>query len=335
MWTMQSPMNREDSGGVRRVVAITGASGFVGRRLVQRHLAKGDSVRILTRAPASDIALPKGVTACRGDLTGERGDLEKFVAGADVLYHCAAELHDSDRMHFVNVFGTGNLAEAAANRIRHWVQLSSVAIYGRQPAGRVSESTPPDERNTYPTSLTKLAAEKVVREYAGKGGFSFSILRPCKIYGADMSDASLRSLAAYVRRGLFFFIGQPGVSANYVHVDNVIEALLLCATHDAARNRAFNLCDGFTMEEMVAAIADKLGCAMPRMRIPEWAARAIARLGGGLTGSFPLNEERIAGLTNRTQYATDAIKQLGYRSVASLERGIGDLLDAEKQVATP
>lgn len=238
-------------------------------------------------------------------------------------------------MDLVNVAGTRNLAEAAANRIRLWVQLSSVAIYGRLPPGRVTESTVPNDGCPYPTTLTKLEAEKVVTEQAAKGGFSFSILRPCKIYGADMPDDSLRSLAGYVGRGLFFFIGERGASANYVHVDNVVEALLLCATHEAARNRAFNLCDGFTMDEMVAAIADNLGCAVPRMRIPEWAARAIARLAGGLTGNFPLNEERIAGLTNRTQYATDAIKQLGYRPLVSLKRGIGDLLDAEKQVATP
>lgn len=316
----------------RRVIAITGASGFVGRRLVQRHLARGDSVRILSRKPASESAAQQGATVFCGDLNGDKEDLERFVTGADILYHCAAELRDAGRMHLVNVVGTKNLAEAAANRIRHWVQLSSVAIYGRQPAGPVTESTPPEERNTYPTSLTKLEAEKIVREYSGKGGFSFSILRPCKIYGADMPDASLRSMAGYVGRGLFFFIGQPGASANYVHVDNVVEALLLCATHEAARNQAFNLCDGFTMEELVAAIARSLGRPAPRMRIPEWMARALSRAAARFIDGFPLNEERIAGLTNRTIYATDAIRQhLGYRPVVSLEEGIVELMGAGRR----
>ena len=280
----------------------------------------------------SESATQQGATVFCGDLNGDRGDLERFVTGADILYHCAAELRDPGRMHLVNVVGTRNLAEAAANRIRHWVQLSSVAIYGRQPAGQVTESTPPEERNTYPTSLTKLEAEKIVREYSGKGGFSFSILRPCKIYGADMPDASLRSMARYIERGLFFFIGQRGASANYVHVDNVIEALLLCATHEAARNRAFNLCDGFTMEDMVAAIARSLGRPAPRMRIPEWMARSISRAAARFIDGFPLNEERIAGLTNRTIYATDAIRQhLGYCPVVSLEEGIVELIGAGRQ----
>jgi nucleoside-diphosphate-sugar epimerase len=142
-----------------------------------------------------------------------------------------------------------------------------------------------------------------------------------------MPDASLRNLAGYIGRGLFFFIGKKGASANYVHVDNVVEALLLCATHEAARNQAFNLCDGFTMEELVAAIARSLGCRVPRMRMPEQMVRTISRVAGRLMGGFPLSEERIAGLTNRTVYAADAIReQLGYRPPVSLEEGIAELL---------
>lgn len=325
-------MNLSATRPTRKVISITGATGFVGRRLVNRHLALGDRVRVLTRKEAAAHNPRQGLTAYRGDLNGDPGELRRFVSDADVLYHCAAELRDPGRMHLVNVVGTRNLAEAAANRIRHWVQLSSVAIYGRQPAGQVTESTPPEERNTYPTSLTKLEAEKIVRDYSGKGGFSFSILRPCKIYGADMPDASLRSMARYIERGLFFFIGQRGASANYVHVDNVIEALLLCATHEAARNRAFNLCDGFTMEDMVAAIARSLGRPAPRMRIPEWMARSISRVAARFIDGFPLNEERIAGLTSRAIYATDAIRQhLGYRPIVSLEEGIVELIGASRQ----
>ncbi len=164
--------------GIQRVIAITGATGFVGRRLVERHLALRDTVRVLSRGDAATIGLREGVTVCHGDLNGDQDALIAFAAGADILYHCAAELRDPDRMHLVNVVGTRNLAEAAANRICRWVQLSSVAIYGRQPAGPVTESALPDECNTYPTSLTKLEAEKIVREYSGKGGFSYSILRP-------------------------------------------------------------------------------------------------------------------------------------------------------------
>lgn len=315
-----------------RVVAITGATGFVGRRLVERHLVLGDKVRVLSRKAVSLSGFQESVNAYRGDLNGDPGVLREFVDGADVLYHCAAELRDTRKMNLVNVVGTRNLAEAASNRIRHWVQLSSVAVYGRLPPGRVTESTLPNDGSPYPTTQTKLEAEKIVREQAARGGFSFSILRPCKIYGADMPDDSLRNLAGYIERGFFFFIGERGASANYVHVDNVVEALMLCATHEAARNQIFNLSDGFTIEEMITAIAGCLGCPMPWMRIPEGMARGIAKLAGGLVSDFPLNEERISGLTSRVVYATDAItRQLGYRSVVSMEQGIENLLGSSRK----
>ena len=271
----------------------------------------------------------QGLTVHRGELNGDPDELRRFVSDADVLYHCAAELHDPGSMHLVNVGGTRSLAEAASGRIGRWVQLSSVAVYGRQPAGEVSESTLPDARNTFPTSLTKLESEKIVKGYAASGAFTCTILRPCKIYGKDMPDAALRNLAGYIRRGLFFFIGKPGAAANYVHVDNVVDALLLCATHEAALNRAFNMCDGFTMEELVAALAQHIGCPVPRVRVPEWLARAIAELGCRLSDRFPLNDERIAGLTNRTIYSTDAIRQhLGYRPKVSLQDGVAELVRA-------
>jgi nucleoside-diphosphate-sugar epimerase len=325
-------MDQRSCGRSRRVVAITGATGFVGRRLANRHLDLGDSVRILTRNDALQGVLPEGSIICRGNLNGDPVALKKFVADADILYHCAAELRDPGRMQLVNVAGTRNLAEAAAGRVRHWVQLSSVAVYGRQPAGMVCEATPANEANTYATSLTKLESERVVMGYAASGAFTCTILRPCKIYGKDMPDAALRNLAGYIRRGLFFFVGKPGAAANYVHVDNVVDALLLCATHEAAPNRAFNVCDGFTMEELVAVLAHNMGCPVPRARVSEWLARVIAELGCRLSARFPLNEVRIAGLTNRTIYSTDAIRQqLGYRTRVSLEDGVAELVRAMQQ----
>ena len=312
---------------IRKVISITGATGFVGRRLADRHLALGDYVRILTRREEASCDSRHNLEVHCGDLNGDPDTLKRFAAGAEVLYHCAAELRDADRMHLVNVAGTRNLAEAASGRIGRWVQLSSVAIYGRQPAGFVTETTPAEESRPYPTTSTKLAAERIVREHAEKGAFDFSILRPCKIYGAGMPDASLRNLAAYIERGLFVFIGRKGASANYVHVDNVVEALLLCATHDAARNQAFNLCDGFAMEDLVAAMARILGKRRPRMRIPEWVARAISAAARRIMNGFPLNEERIDGLNSRAIYVSDAIvQQLGYRPVVSLEEGIRELM---------
>src|SRR5437899_3581710 len=86
------------------VVGITGASGFIGSALVERHIAAGDVVRLLTRSPRA-VMSPRTV-AMRGDLATPDGNLGRFVDGLDVLYHCAGEVRDPIRMRAVNVDGT-------------------------------------------------------------------------------------------------------------------------------------------------------------------------------------------------------------------------------------
>lgn len=317
----------------QRTVAISGATGFVGFRLLKRHLAMGDKVRILTRQKASDCGVPDLVTVFQGDLRNGSGALLEFVTGVDVLYHCAAELHNASEMYATNVAGTRNLAEAAKHNIGHWVQLSSVAVYGWQPDGIIAENTSPNIGHPFLTTESKLAAEKEAKNCASEGGFTYTILRPCKIYGAGMPDDSIRNLARYINKGLFFFIGRCGAPAHYVHVENVVEALVLCGTCPAARNRAFNLCDEFTIEDLAIAIAHNLGRPQPRFRVPRGLAMWLARFVGGFLPNFPLTEDRVAGLAGRQIYASNAIQELlGYMPVVTLEAGITETIRRSRDV---
>ena len=310
-----------------RTVAITGATGFVGSHLLRRHLAVGDRVRIFTRQDISSSDFAGPVTVFRGDLCEQSDVLRDFLDGVDVLYHCAAELRDISRMFATNIIGTRNLAEAAENNIGHWVQLSSVAIYGRQPDGLVYEGTNPNLHDRFATTESKLEAEKLVVNSAHVGGFTYAILRPCKIYGAGMPDDSLRNVVKYIGKGFFFFIGKKGAPANYVHVENVVEALFLCGVHEAARNHAFNICDAFTVEELVFAIARALGRPPPKLRVPKKVAMMWVRLAGRFFHNFPLTEDRVVGLTSRAIYCTEAIRgRLGYSPVVPLEDGILDMV---------
>jgi nucleoside-diphosphate-sugar epimerase len=79
------------------LVAITGANGFIGRLLVARHLSLGDKVRVLSRQDSQGWS--EGVDVVVGDLTQEGVHLSKLVAGVDVLYHCAGELNDEEKMY--------------------------------------------------------------------------------------------------------------------------------------------------------------------------------------------------------------------------------------------
>ena len=90
------------------IVAITGGTGFIGKHLIARHVARGDKVRYLTRRKAAENV--RGAVAHTGNLGSSVDELRQFVHGADVLYHCAAELRNEAEMESTNVLGTASAA---------------------------------------------------------------------------------------------------------------------------------------------------------------------------------------------------------------------------------
>lgn len=306
-----------------RVIAITGGTGFVGRHLVARHVALGDEVRYLTRN-ADGMPLP-GAIRHVGNLADAEKGLQEFVRGADVLYHCAAELLDVSRMAATNEAGTRNLLRAAQAEVGRWVQLSSTGVYGLQRGGEVGEEAGLSPGNDYERS--KAAADALVLEAAQRQGLSCVLLRPSNVYGADMGNRSLFQLIRMIDKGLFFFIGPPGAVANYIHVENVVDALLLCGQAELPQNgRAYIVSDHCPLETFVGIIAARLGRPAPRWRLPLPLVRAAANVFGRLPG-FPLKPSRVAALTDRTVYRTDRIaRELGYCNRITLEQGVSELV---------
>ena len=311
-----------------KVVAITGGTGFIGRHLLARHVALGDRVRYLTRKKPLD-AIP-GAEVCIGDLSASE-TLRGFVQGADVLYHCAAELRDASAMEKTNVTGTANLLRAATGEIGRWVQLSSTGIYGAVRHGEVREDAEIRPGNAYERS--KAAADALVLAAAEK--LSCVLLRPSNVYGADMPNQSLFQLIRMIDKGLFFFIGPRGATVNYVHVENVVDALLACAHATLPANgRAYIVSDHRPLEAFAGIIAEHLGKPTPRMRLPELPVRALAAACGWLPG-VPLKTSRIDALTNRTVYCTDRIEaELGFSNLLSMEAGLAELVRVWKNGTT-
>jgi nucleoside-diphosphate-sugar epimerase len=141
-----------------------------------------------------------------------------------------------------------------------------------------------------------------------------------------MPNQSLFQLIRMIDKGRFFFIGKHGAAANYIHVENVVDALLLCGTSVLQSNdRAYIVSDHRTLEDLVGIIATSIGKRTPQKRLPESLVRAAVAL-AGLIPKFPLTLSRVDALTNRTVYRTDRIEsELGYMNRVSMEAGIGEL----------
>ena len=304
-------------------VAITGGTGFIGRKLVQRHLERGDHVRVLSRRPLVVSGFSDSVAWFQGDLVGS-DDILPFVDGVDVLYHCAGQITDESGMRSLHVGGTEVLLEAASGRIGHWVQLSSVGVYGPVSNGLITELSPLNPVGEY--EITKRESDELVIKSAREGAFSFSVLRPSNVYGEEMTNRSLFDLIAMIERGLFFFVGKKGAFSNYIHVDNVVEGLIRCGMKQGAKDKIFNLSDHCSMERLVGIISNELGCNYPRLRLPEVPLRVMAGIMGKLP-RFPLTVSRVDALTRRSRYSIKSIqKELAYQHVVSIEDGLRRLV---------
>lgn len=311
------------------IVAITGGTGFIGKKLIDRLVARGDTIRLLTRCRSSVPEKSSLLEIYECDLlTARVNDLSSVLDGVDVFYHCAGQLKDTSVMRVLHVVATRKLAEAASGRVNHWVQLSSVGVYGSVTNGVITEDSAFNPVGQY--EITKTESDKIVIDAANKGCFSYSVLRPSNVFGGGMTNRSLFSMIAVIDRGLFFYIGKPGASANYIHVDNVVEGLISCGTQPAAVGRIYNLSDHCTLEHFVEVIAAELGRTAPQLRIPAPIARLAAKILGNLPG-FPLTQSRIDALVNRSVYPISRIqRELDYHHVVSLEDGLRELVEVYK-----
>jgi nucleoside-diphosphate-sugar epimerase len=232
-------------------------------------------------------------------------------------------------MQALHVDGTRKLATSASQKIKHWVQLSSVGVYGPINSGTITETALLNPIGPY--EVTKAESDKIVLEAASNGAFTCCVLRPSNVFGNEMTNQSLFGLISIIDRGLFFYIGKPGASANYIHVDNVVRALTLCGTESKAKGKIFNLSDQIKMEEFVDLISKELSVKAPILRLPKRLAIAAAQTLGLLPG-VPLSVSRVNALSNFSSYPINKIQsELNYEHKISMEDGLRDLVKCYKE----
>ncbi len=233
-------------------------------------------------------------------------------------------------MHNTHIDGTRNLLFAAKGRIGKWVQLSSIGVYGENQNSIITEESKLNPIGTY--EYTKMCSDGLLAETANENQIPWFIIRPSTVYGSGMKNKSLFQLIKAIDRGIFFYIGRKQAIANYIHVDNVIEALLLCAyssSYDQANN-IYNVSQDCTLEKFVNTISAHLEKKNPTLHLPEIPVRVSVKLLEKIPG-FPLTTSRINALTNSKNYSINKIENiLGYKEIISLEEGLKKLVSEWK-----
>jgi acetylornithine/succinyldiaminopimelate/putrescine aminotransferase/nucleoside-diphosphate-sugar epimerase len=258
---------------------VTGASGFIGGRLVARLLDEGYQVRCLVRPTSDTSALDRlGVEIAVGDLT-DPGSLRRAAGGCRDVVHCGALVSDwatTEEITAINVDGTRNvLAAARAASARRLVHLSSTDVYGHPGNQAVDEDYAPSGfANWY--SETKWAADVDVRQAHDRGDVETVILRPATVYGPG-SKTVVGELAQAIRRGQMLLIDRGRTIAGLCYVDNLIDLALLTLRHSGAPGHAFNVSDGLdvTWKQFTDDLAAGLDSPPVRWSAPYWAADAV------------------------------------------------------------
>ena len=186
----------------RRVVLVTGASGFVGRHVVPALVREGWSVRRAVRSPkglADEIVV---------ETIGPDTDWTAALDGVDAVVHLAARVHHKHEEHAVqlyrnvNIAGTLHLARSAATAgVRQFMFVSTVLVHGRSNEGRApfSEDDVLTPRGLY--GMSKAAAEAGLRTLARDSDMNISVVRPPLVYGAG-AKGNFAMLTRAVNLGL-------------------------------------------------------------------------------------------------------------------------------------
>lgn len=260
-----------------RAVAITGATGFIGRHLAAELTARGVRVISIVRPDSPHLPPPQS-TVVHAAL--EVAPLRDAFAGMDAVVHLAGVVAAVDpQVYFrVNAGGTRAVAGAASASGARLIHVSSLAAAGPAPASSpVRETDPPHPITPYGHS--KLESERIVNETAGLRSI---ILRPGVVYGP--TDKAVFPLFKAAQSGVLPLVGREGAAYAFIHVDDLVRTIVAAVEKIEVSGPVFVAHSvPVTAKDLNAAIQDAVGRRGRIVRVPMPLTRAVA-LAGDVAG---------------------------------------------------
>lgn len=300
------------------MILVTGATGFVGRALLDDLAVRGLAFRAVSRRPLDGFLDVGEFTAAT--------DWREALAGIDTIIHLAARTHvmhetESDPLaayRALNVEATVNLAEQAVLAgVRRFVFLSSIKVNGEEtPPGRpFTEDMPPAPEDAY--GQTKLEAEAALFALGRRSGMEITVIRPPLVYGAGVG-ANFERLMRLALKGWPLPFGRTRNARSLIYVGNLTDLLCRAATQENAANAVFLAADDEAPSTgaLVTRIARAAGKPAPKLLpVPLFAMRLAA----GLIGRGAIARRLFGSLVVD---AGKAKRVLGWAPPFSLDEGL-------------
>ncbi len=237
---------------------VTGGAGFIGSHIVEALVKRGDSVRVFDNLSTGSLenlqSVENRIEFMRGDLK-EKVDIERAVAGIDVIFHQAAlrsvprSIDDPDATNRANVDSTLWVLMAAKNaRVKRVVYASSSSVYGDQKTFPQVESMRCAPLSPY--AVSKLAGELYCMVYARTFGLETVALRYFNVFGPRQQPESqyaavIPKFMLSAKRGEPLEVHSDGKqSRDFTYIENVVQANLLAAEKSKAAGEFFNIANG-------------------------------------------------------------------------------------------
>lgn len=231
-------------------VMVSGANGFVGRALCAELIRRGSSVRAAIRAKA-DLNIA-GCEVVRIPEIGPHTDWTNALCEVSTVIHLAARVHvmfdesadPLEEFRRVNVAGTEKLARsAAASGVKRLVYVSSIKVNGEATygGGKFTELDEPSPQDPY--GVSKMEAERSLMYIAKETGLEVVIVRPPLVYGAGVKG-NFAQMLKVILKGIPLPLASVHNKRSLIYVGNLVDALIVCATHPDAAGRTYLVCDG-------------------------------------------------------------------------------------------
>jgi nucleoside-diphosphate-sugar epimerase len=281
-------------------VLVTGASGFVGHR-VMREVAN----RVHLRPIGALRTVPNGVAS---SIYRKSGDLQscydwtECLQNIDVVVHCAARVHvmresslsPLTNFRAVNVEGTLDLARQAAELgVKRFIFLSSIKVNGEGTASgsvyRPNDAPAPID----PYGVSKMEAEFALQALADETGMEVVIIRPPLVYGSGVKG-NFASMIKLVGKGLPLPLGAVHNKRSLVALDNLVDLIITCIDHPGAANETFLVSDGedLSTTQLLQGVAEAMG--KPSRLIPVPAS--LLQFGATLLGKKAVAQRLLGSL---------------------------------------
>jgi len=312
-------------------VAITGATGFLGKNLALWLSKQGHELQLHARSETkvdSIKDLAKKIIVC--DITDSES-ISELVAGADIVIHTVSNFRSAsgtaESYKKINVDGTINTFQCAkAAGVKRFVHISTIGVLGdikECPASETTEFNPGDNYQR-----TKLEAERYVRKQADADpDMELVVIRPCSLYGPG--DMRMLKMFRMLKKGTFLAIGDCSANFHAVYIDDITAGIEHAMTHENINKEVFILGgDNYvSLKEYITTAAQAVDSKYPWIRLPFWPMYALSAVVEFICVPLkiepPIFRRRIKFYRNNRAFDISKAKtQLGYSSSVSLEQGM-------------